>query len=319
MASEHDSAAPHPPGEEEDFVRVSKARIQAVVNVLSVMAIGGYDPQTMRLPPHEADAFGLLEDGFNLFAREHAETTQRNLEYLRAIEAARQEAAERQVREAQLQEQLVRAQLHTLRMQLQPHFLFNTLNSIAALVEEDVRAGQQMIAHLSDFFRLTLESTRQQEVTLRDELTLIRHYLDLEHMRFGDRLRVHVDVAPEALDARVPSFILQPLVENAIRHGIQPALAGGRVEVLGRLEGERVVLEVRDDGVGFHAPRRELGPASARRPGVGLGNTRQRLAQRFGEPPEQLLQVSAREPSGTCVTLRFPRLLAPRGPERSTP
>ncbi|MBF5041980.1 hypothetical protein FGE12_06210 [Aggregicoccus sp. 17bor-14] len=308
------------PRSEDDEVRVSKARIQAVVNVLSVMAIGGYDPQTMRLPPRESDAFGLLEEGFNLFAREHAETTQRNLEYLRTIEQARQEAAERQVREAQLQEQLMRAQLHTLRMQLQPHFLFNTLNSIAALVEEDVRAGQQMIAHLSDFFRLTLESTRQQEVTLRDELTLIGHYLDLEKMRFGDRLQVSLDVAPEALDALVPSFILQPLVENAIRHGIQPAIEGGTVQVVGRVEGERVHLEVRDDGVGLAAPASagaRLGPAR-RSTGVGLSNTRQRLAQRFGEPPEQLLEVRARTPRGTCVTLRFPRLLAARGDRRTS-
>jgi two-component system LytT family sensor kinase len=208
-------------------------------------------------------------------------------------------AHERGLREVQLQEQVSRAQLHTLRMQLQPHFLFNTLNSVSALVEQDVRGGQRMLSRLSDFLRMTLASSGHQEVPLRDELKLLETYVEIERIRFGDRLRIVYDVAPEVQDALVPNLILQPLVENAIRHGIHPSLAGGTVTVRAYREADRLILEVADDGVGFNAT---AGHAAGT--GVGLANTRERLRQRYGAAAE--LQVTRRAPGGTAVIQRLP-------------
>jgi two-component system, LytTR family, sensor kinase len=287
--------------EQGEQVTVEKARLDRVVTALSAIAVGNWDPQLVQLPVQRRDAFGMLEAVLNLFSSEHGETLRRNREYLEVVEAAREAAMRQQVREAQLQEQLARAQLHTLRMQLQPHFLFNTLNSIAALVELDPKASQRMIERLSDFFRLTLVSSHLSEVPLREELALVGHYVDLERMRFADRLRVRVDVAPGLLEHPVPSFILQPLVENAIRHGIQPQLEGGTVEVRGWEEGGALLLEVADDGVGL-----PVRPDAAARPGgVGLANTRQRLAVRYGASG-WALSIRPHTPRGTSVLLRLP-------------
>lgn len=206
---------------------------------------------------------------------------------------------ERELREVQLQEQVSRAQLHTLRMQLQPHFLFNTLNSVSALVEQDVRGGQRMLSRLSDFLRMTLATAAHKDIPLRDELELLDTYVDVERVRFGDRLRVVYDVAPDAQNALVPNLFLQPLVENAIRHGIQPSLDGGTVTIRAYREDDRLVVEVADDGVGLDAAA-----ARADGTGVGLANTRERLRQRYGGAAE--LQVTRRSPRGTAVIQRFP-------------
>jgi two-component system LytT family sensor kinase len=209
----------------------------------------------------------------------------------------------RELREVQLQEQVSRAQLHTLRMQLQPHFLFNTLNSISALVEQDVRGAQRMLSRLSDFLRMTLTTASHQDVPLREELRLLDTYVDVERVRFGDRLRVAYDVAPEAEEALVPNLILQPLVENAIRHGIQPAIDGGTVTIRAYREDSQLVLEVTDDGVGF-----DTAAERADRTGVGLANTRERLRQRYGTRAE--LEIVRRAPSGTAVIQRLPFISA---------
>ena len=216
-------------------------------------------------------------------------------------------ARTRRMREVQLQEQVSRAQLHTLRMQLQPHFLFNTLNSVSALVEEDVRGGQRMISRLSEFLRMTLSTAAHQEVPLRDELELLDAYVEIERIRFGDRLRVEYDVAPEARDALVPNLILQPLVENAIRHGIQPSLTGGTVTIRAYREEDRLVLEVADDGVGLDAA-----PERASGTGVGLANTGERLRQCYGDAAE--LEILRRVPAGTVVVQRLP--FTPAGGDR---
>jgi hypothetical protein len=213
------------------------------------------------------------------------------------IEAERVGRA-RAVREAQLQEQVTRAQLDTLRMQLQPHFLFNTLNSASALVEDDVRGGQRMIARLSEFLRATLSTAAHQEVPLREELRLLDVYVEIERVRFGDRLRVEYDVTDEARDALVPNLILQPLVENAIRHGVQPAVEGGTVTVRAFRDGACLVLEVADDGVGLGR-----GPVRSGT-GVGLANTGARLRQCYGAAAR--LEVARREPRGTAVVQRLP-------------
>ena len=183
---------------------------------------------------------------------------------------------ERELRAAELEKRLAQARLQALQMQLNPHFLFNTLHAISSLMHKEVEAADRMITRLSDLLRYALESTDAQEVPLRQELDFLERYLEIEQTRFGDRLAVRVDVAPDTLDALVPNLVLQPLVENAIRHGIEPRSQGGRIELRCRRENGRLVLEVRDNGVG-------LSPNGKLEEGVGLSNTRARLEQLYGE------------------------------------
>ena len=206
---------------------------------------------------------------------------------------------ERELREAQLHEKVSRTQLQMLRMQLQPHFLFNTLNSISALVEDDTQAGQRMIGKLSEFLRLTLAETGHADVPLRTELAMVATYVELERTRFADRLAASFEIEPEAYDAVVPNLILQPLVENAIRHGIQPSVAGGTVTIRAVRDDAWLVLDVIDDGVGLPAGWGDRGPS-----GIGLGNTRARLEQRFGA--DQQFVIERRIPNGTHVRVRMP-------------
>ncbi len=187
-----------------------------------------------------------------------------------------QKHRERQLHASQLEAQLAQAQLKALKMQLHPHFLFNTLHGISALIPTDPEAAERMIARLSDLLRLTLENEGTQEVSLKQELDFLEHYLEIERMRFQDRLSVEIDVDPAALDARVPNLILQPLVENAIRHGVAPRPEAGSVRIHAALKNGVLRLQVRDDGPGLTNGRTGL------REGVGLANTRKRLTQLYG-------------------------------------
>jgi sensor histidine kinase YesM len=182
----------------------------------------------------------------------------------------------RQLAEAQLQ--VARAQLQALKMQLQPHFLFNTLNSISALLHEDIEAADEMLARLGDFLRMTLDNSGAERVTLQEELEFLRCYLEIERVRFQDRLTVSISVESEALEARVPNLILQPIVENAIRHGVVRRLGPGLIEVVGTRVGDRLGLRVVDNGPGM-----EAGAAldSRVREGLGLANTRARLEKLY--------------------------------------
>ena len=162
-------------------------------------------------------------------------------------------------------------------MRLNPHFLFNTLNAVSALMHPDVRAANRMMTRLSDLLRLSLETSAAQEVPLKLELDFLDRYLEIQRARFPDRLHVNLDVQPEALDALVPNFILQPLVENAIRHGIARRSAPGSVEIAARRVNGLVEIAVRDNGAGFPAGRYVLP-----REGVGLANTRARLRHLYG-------------------------------------
>ncbi len=191
---------------------------------------------------------------------------------------------------AELEAGLARAQLQLLKSQLHPHFLFNTLNAISALVHTDVEAADRMLARLGDLLRLALEDFGLQEAPLARELEVVRSYLEIEQARLGSRLSIIVDVGPDTLDAWVPTFLLQPLIENSIRHGIAPRAGKGRIEVHARRDREVLHLEVRDDGPGFPA----LPPCG----GVGLANTRARLFHLYGEA--QRLQTR-NEPRGGCV------------------
>lgn len=200
---------------------------------------------------------------------------------------------DREVRASQLEARLAQAQLQMLKMQLHPHFLFNTLHAISALVHKDAEAADRMIARLSDLLRLTLESAAVQEIPLRQELEFLSPYLEIEQTRFADRLTVVQRIDPATLDALVPSLFLQPLVENAIRHGIAATPGAGRVEIQTRRDGARLELVVRDNGPGLPQDFKE---------GVGLANTRERLGQLYGAD----LDYDLRNEGGLAVTIRIP-------------
>jgi signal transduction histidine kinase len=220
---------------------------------------------------------------------------------------------ERQLRASQLETQLVQAQLQALKTQLQPHFLFNTLHTISELVHEDIEAADRMITRLGDLLRLSMDNAGAQEVSLKQELEFLDAYLEIEQTRFHDRLKVVMDVDPEVLDARVPNLLLQPLVENAIRHGLAVRARPGRVEIhIKRRHGE-LEIRVRDDGVGIS------GRAGNVREGIGLGNTRARLRQLYGAA--HALDLRNAPEGGVVVTLRLPFRPAPAeiaAPRRGT-
>jgi len=211
----------------------------------------------------------------------------------------------RQRRADQLQAQLAEARLQALASQLRPHFLFNALNAVASLVHVDPDAAERMLARLGDLLRHSLESHGRQEVTLREEQAALAPYLDIEQIRFGPRLEVAWKLAPEVLEARVPYLALQPLVENAIRHGLAPRAEPGRIEISAEREGDVLRLLVRDDGMGPPVG----GPA--RGGGVGLSNLRARLATLYGGRAG--LELRPGTPRGTVVELRVPLDAEPVG------
>jgi signal transduction histidine kinase len=182
---------------------------------------------------------------------------------------------EHELRTAELENRLTQSRLQALQMQLNPHFLFNTLNAIASLMHKDVDAADRMIARLGELLRYALESTEAHEVPLQQELDFLRRYLEIEQTRFGDRLVVRMEIAPETLDARVPNLLLQPLVENAIAYGVAPHSRLGTIVLSSRRDNEILELQVRDNGNG-------LPPDGKFREGIGLSNTRARLQQLYG-------------------------------------
>ena len=219
-----------------------------------------------------------------------------------------------EVKASELRAQLAQAQLRALKMQLHPHFLFNTLNSISALLHRDAEAADQMVARLGDFLRLTLENSGDQEVTLEQEMEFLRCYLEIEIVRFHDRLSVETEIEPQTLRARVPNLILQPLVENAIRHGISRQSAPGRLSIRAARRDGRLFLQVEDNGPGLALISDGGGSsasvhttASATRShtgGLGLANTRARLEHLYGT--EHRLELTRATPRGMIVTLEIP-------------
>jgi sensor histidine kinase YesM len=211
---------------------------------------------------------------------------------------------ERQLAASQLETQLAQADLQALKMQLHPHFLFNALHTIGSLVRTDDReTAVRVVAGLGDLLRRLLEDASQQEVPLREELEFIRNYLDIEQVRFRDRLKVTIEAEPEVLDAKVPHLILQPLVENAIRHGIAPYMWAGHLLVTARRFEDRVQILVRDDG-----PGAGNGEGETTRPGIGLTNTRNRLTRLYGNDYE--LDVSNAPDGGLEARIAIPFRLA---------
>ena len=212
------------------------------------------------------------------------------------------------VLQATLQAELASARLQTLRLQLNPHFLFNALNSIASLVHSDTAKADTAIAALSSFLRASVADTRGEETTLEDELRLVDAYLEIESFRF-EWLTVDLDVPDALRSARVPAFALQLLVENAIRHGLAPRRTPGRVHIAARLDGDRLELAVSDDGVGFGVPSDDSSL------GIGLQNVRARLAQLHGA--DGTLTLGPSTPHGTVATIRIPHRVCPSAPTPS--
>jgi two-component system LytT family sensor kinase len=208
---------------------------------------------------------------------------------------------EGELRTSRLQTQLTQAQLEALKMQLQPHFLFNTLHSISALLHRDPDAADRMIARLGDFLRLTLENSGTQRVSLQKELEFLTCYLEIERVRFQDRLTTSVEVDTAALDAPVPNLILQPIVENAIRHGIAQTRGPGRVEISAKREHGSLRIRVRDNGPGLVAITR---PDDGLKEGLGLSNTRARLEQLYGAAHR--FELENAPGGGLIVTLEIP-------------
>ena len=194
---------------------------------------------------------------------------------------------------------LAEATLQTLRMQLRPHFLFNALNTVSAVLEEDPRRARRILGRLGELLRASLKTDGRHEVALHQEIGLVCAYLEVEQVRFGGRLGVEISIPSDAAEAAVPSFLLQPLVENAVRHGIAPREGPGRVAIRAAKQNSEVVLQVEDDGIGL-----PLGPL---REGVGLGNTRRRLTEMYGN---DRLTLVKRPAGGLQVVIRLPFRLA---------
>jgi sensor histidine kinase YesM len=204
---------------------------------------------------------------------------------------------ERELLASQLETKLAQTQLQVLKMQLHPHFLFNTLNAISALIHQDVELADRMIAQLGDLLRTTLERANQQEVSLKQEIDFIRPYLDIEKARLGSRLAVDLEIDPAVMDAKVPNLLLQPLVENAIRHGIAPCSKPGTLSITAGRDNGLLRVSVMDSGPGLHND-------SETPKGIGLANTRARLQKLYGA--RQRLELSRAPAGGLRVDITIP-------------
>ncbi len=205
-----------------------------------------------------------------------------------------------ELKAAQLETRLVETELKALRQQMHPHFLFNTMNTIAVLVRERRHDDAvSLIARLSALLRMSLDNTGVPEVTVQQEMEFLAHYVEIQKARFSDRLNVTIEISPEALLARIPNLLLQPIVENAILHGVAPKAGPGQVDILGRVEAGKLFLEVRDDGPGIVDGRVRA------KEGVGLANTRERLVKIYGARSQLLLHSEPGRGVSVQITLPY--------------
>lgn len=209
------------------------------------------------------------------------------------------EKARREVEASRLATELAQSRLLALKSQLQPHFLFNTLHAIITLLDEDKVSAEDMLLRLSDLLRAFLEDYDGQEISLRQELTLIELYMGIQRTRFKDRLTTQIYIAPDTLDCAVPSLILQPIVENAIRHGIGQRVGSDNIEIESRREGDTLCIDVRNRNSTLAA-----GPADSAGHGIGLSNTRLRLKELYGDAAEVRLDMIW--PEGVACRIRVP-------------
>ena len=218
--------------------------------------------------------------------------------YFLRYRVRREETVNLKAQAAQLAAQLADARLAALRTQLNPHFLFNTLHAVSALVERDPRGVRRMVARLSELLRTTLDEADEPEVPLQRELAFIERYLEVMQIRFQGHLQVQMHIAPDVREALVPNLILQPLVENAVKHGVSKLVGAGHIEIRAQRAAERVLLSVRDNGPGLASGRP---PATE---GVGLRNTRLRLMQLYG--PDQHLALRPGADGGLVAEVSLP-------------
>jgi len=209
------------------------------------------------------------------------------------------EKTRREIEASQMATELAQSRLRALKSQLQPHFLFNTLHAIATLLDEDTLSAEDMLLRLSELLRAFLEDYDGQEVSLRRELVLLDLYLGIQRIRFKDRLTTRIYVVPDTLDCAVPSLILQPIVENAIAHGISKRVGVDCIEIESRREGDTLCIDVRN-----HNSKLEAGPASGSGHGIGLSNTELRLRELYGEVAKVSLGMIW--PEGVICRLRLP-------------
>ena len=203
---------------------------------------------------------------------------------------------------ARLQVELTQAQLQALKMQLHPHFLFNTLNSISSFLRTDVETADEMIGRLGDFLRLTLQNPGAEEILLEKEVEFLRHYLEIEQLRFQDRLYAEFEIAPDTLRALVPNLILQPIVENAVRHGVSQKAGKGTIRIVSRRSRDSLQIVISDTGPGI--PEKII-------PGIGITATRDRMQRMYGELGR--FHIGNDAAGGTIVTVEMPF----RGPEET--
>ncbi len=215
-----------------------------------------------------------------------------SLRYYRRVE-------KNKIRSAKLSSQLGRARLQALKMQLHPHFLFNALNSLSELMQEDPAAAEQMIENLEKFLQLTMKSNHVLEIPFEEELEFLKCYLAIEHVRFQNRLNIKMDIEPQILKVPVPNLVLQPLVENAIRHGIAPRKTAGQIEIKASRKNGMLMVSIQDNGPGLNRSQRKVLPG-----GLGLSNTRERLTQLYGNS-HRFEMINAPE-GGLIVTLEIP-------------
>jgi hypothetical protein len=244
---------------------------------------------------------GLAEQ-WRQFVGQHAATGLLTCWALFVIQQAmqfREEKARRELEATQLESELAQSRLQVLRTQLQPHFLFNTMHAIATLLHEDVNSAEDMLLRLSDLLRAFLEECQGQEITLQQELVLLDLYLGIQRTRFKDRLDTRIYVAPDTLACAVPSLILQPIVENAIRHGIGERVGNDCIEIESRREGDSLVIEVRNRNSVLQPEG-----SSTEGHGIGLSNTRLRLSELYGSKGQVELQMLW--PQGVACRLRLP-------------
>lgn len=263
--------------------------------------LAGYNPLGMPLEDPSTELLYVMIYGFySAYLRYWVFLTfQAALLYYGKFQEREREAARLELHASELRAQVAQARLSALKMQLQPHFLFNTLNAIVALVRQGERfQAEQALTQLSDLLRAVLDDHEAQLVPLRRELEYLRLYLAIEQMRFSDRLEVRVAADPELLEIAVPQMILQPIVENAVRHGISRSTAKGTIDIRAFAEGDMLHIVVKDDGPGFDSG------TSLRRHGVGLSNLRARLQQLYGA--EASLRIESEAARGTEVTLVLP-------------
>jgi two-component sensor histidine kinase len=257
----------------------------------------GFEPPPDRgfAPPLEARRAGFLRNSV-MRGRFNAPVYWIVVSIVHALSYYRR-SQERERKAIELENRLTQARLEVLRMQLHPHFLFNTLHAISTLVHKDPKAADEMITNLSELLRATLDSSDQQEIPLRQELDLLDRYLEIQQVRFGQRLQIEKQIDTSALDAVVPTLILQPLVENAIKHGIEPRPGPGRILIRAQKNDRALHLSIRDNGNG-------LQPAPNKPEGIGLANTRARLQELYGSQARLLLNSGS--DGGCSVELEMP-------------